>query len=310
MSGAQVIFTDLQGGIHKPAHLLSLDCTHSWETPASGMTLSFACAEALPRMHSVRLLSGDRELFCGLVDKQTLRRDKVGMQAAFSARGMAAAAALDNEAQPRVYGRVSMNELFTRHLCPHGFTQLEGGTDAYLRGYTVAKGMSDWEAFSTFCRMSVSQKPYVKGSSVLLGAPPAKTHSLTADSGILALEHALDRYGVLSEIWLRDQQGLYSSVMSNPRAQALRVQRRRYLIPDTGWAKLPGAGTNERIRTSMLEYSTVKLILTGLRDIAVGERIALSDKLVSGHWFVREVRHSLSASGLLTALVLCDEQYL
>ena len=309
MSGAQVIFTDLRGSIHRPAHLLSMDCTHSWETPASGMALSFPCEEALPQMHSVRLLSGDKELFYGLVDKQTLRRDKGGMRAAFSARGMAAAA-LDNEAQPRVYGKVNMSELFTRHLRPHGFTQLEGGGNTYLRGYTVAKGMSDWEAFSAFCRMSVSKKPYVKGSSVLLGTPPTKTHTLTEGSGILALEHALDRYGVLSEIWLRNQQGLYSSVLSNPQAQALRVQRRRYLIPDTGWAKLPGAAANERIRASMLEHSIVKLTLAGLRDIAVGERAALSDKLVSGHWFVREVRHSISASGLLTGLVLCDEQYL
>lgn len=143
------IFVELLDGSRKQIGGMTL---FSWvcsaDTPAD--SLKVRCLQQIgTEVARIEVQSGGRRLFRGFCDRQKTFVDGIGCHTELWGRSDAAVL-MDNEAIPQEYRRVTLQELFEKHIKPYGF-QNDLPQAAVLSHFRVGKGVSEWEAFSDGC---------------------------------------------------------------------------------------------------------------------------------------------------------------
>ncbi len=149
---------------------------------------------------------GEKLVFHGVVDEVETSLSKSGVLLELSGRGMAALL-LDNEAVGQDYGTATLADILKDHVTPFGVEVGACGNFAPVSGFSVSSGQSAWSVVYEFCayyggvtpRFSVDGKliltPWTDGEVVLVGE----------DSPVVSLRCRDQRYGVVSQILLRDR---------------------------------------------------------------------------------------------------------
>lgn len=242
------IFVELLDGSRKQIGGMTL---FSWvcsaDTPAD--SLKVQCLQQIgTEVARIEVQSGGRRLFRGLCDRQKTFVDGAGCHTELWGRSDAAVL-MDNEAIPQEYSRVSLQELFEKHIKPYGF-QNDLPQAAMLNYFRVGKGVSEWEVFSDGCIQALGQQPFVHLSRVSARLPGKQRHLVGVQDAVLRLSRVVRREKVISQVLLRDEWGRYSTRIENPQAQRLAIQRRRCLIPSAQWER-PTADAQRRMNRSM-----------------------------------------------------------
>ena len=165
------IFVELLDGSRKQIGGMTL---FSWvcsaDTPAD--SLKVRCLQQMEaEVVRIEVQSGGRRLFRGFCDRQKTFVDGTGCHTELWGRSDAAVL-MDNEAIPQEYRRVTLQELFEKHIKPYGF-QNDLPQAAVLSHFRVGKGVSEWEAFSDGCIQALGQQPFVHLSRVSAGCGTA-----------------------------------------------------------------------------------------------------------------------------------------
>lgn len=153
------VFVELLDGSRKQIGGMTL---FSWvcsaDTPAD--SLKVRCLQQIDaEIACIEVQSGGRRLFRGFCDRQKTFVDGTGCHTELWGRSDAAVL-MDNEAIPQEYSRVTLQELFEKHIKPYGF-QNDLPQAATLNYFRVGKGVSEWEAFSDGCIQALGQQPFV-----------------------------------------------------------------------------------------------------------------------------------------------------
>ncbi len=264
------IFVELLDGSRKQIGGMTL---FSWvcsaDTPAD--SLKVQCLQQIgTEVARIEVQSGGRRLFRGLCDRQKTFVDGAGCHTELWGRSDAAVL-MDNEAIPQEYSRVSLQELFEKHIKPYGF-QNDLPQAAMLNYFRVGKGVSEWEVFSDGCIQALGQQPFVHLSRVSARLPGKQRHLVGVQDAVLRLSRVVRREKVISQVLLRDEWGRYSTRIENPQAQRLAIQRRRCLIPSAQWER-PTADAQRRMNRSMDGRIRWELELGKLVDWQLGDRV-------------------------------------
>ena len=264
------IFVELLDGSRKQIGGMTL---FSWvcsaDTPAD--SLKVQCLQQIgTEVACIEVQSGGRRLFRGLCDRQKTFVDGAGCHTELWGRSDAAVL-MDNEAIPQEYRRVTLQELFEKHIKPYGF-QNDLPQAAVLSHFRVGKGVSEWEVFSDGCIQALGQQPFVHLSRVSARLPGKQRHLVGVQDAVLRLSRVVRREKVISQVLLRDEWGRYSTRIENPQAQGLAIQRRRCLIPSEQWER-PTADAQRRMNRSMEGRIRWELELGKLVDWQLGDRI-------------------------------------
>ncbi len=167
----------LEGSQRRKMFPVHFSCVSSVDTPADSIKATFLISHPKEWMKEIKTLElqgdGDR-LFHGICDRQIVSLQQDGCRMTVWGRSDAALL-LDNEAIPQEYVRVSLDEMFDKHIKPYGF-QNELGLTGSLSNYRVGKGISEWGAFSTFCRRSVGRTPHIHFGKVSFFLPGKGNH--------------------------------------------------------------------------------------------------------------------------------------
>lgn len=138
----------LEGSRRRKMFPVHFSCVSSVDTPADSIKATFLISHPKEWMKEIKTLElqedGDR-LFHGICDRQIVSLQQDGCRMTVWGRSDAALL-LDNEAIPQEYVRVSLDEMFDKHIKPYGF-QNELGLTGSLSNYRVGKGISEWETF-------------------------------------------------------------------------------------------------------------------------------------------------------------------
>lgn len=189
-----------------------------------------------------------------MTDRQTKIYDQNGLTTTFEARSKGALL-LDNEAKPVSLWGANLPTIFNRHVSQFGF-----GLSNHLGGgivpvFSVRKGMCHWEVFSQFVKRLHGVEPYVKGDLIIcqrlsLGKVRLR---FSNNNGVNynSFTHVFNPYEIISKVYLRDDNGLYSASVSNTKARFFGIQRERYVIPTTEFMEHPREDANIRIRKSL-----------------------------------------------------------
>lgn len=149
---------------------------------------------------------GAEQVFAGVVDECRQSISRSGRSLELSGRGMAALL-LDNEALPQDYGAATLADILRDHVAPYGI-QLAGqaGLPA-VSPFSVTSGSSEWTVLHDFARYYGGVEPRFdrRGRLVLTGWQEARELQVGDGVPVTELVCVDKRYGVLSEVWVRDR---------------------------------------------------------------------------------------------------------
>lgn len=264
----------------KQKNPVEFSCVSSVDTPADSLKAVFLIAspqEWEQEIAQIEVQLDGKRIFHGNCDRQIVSMGQNGCRLTIWGRSDAAVL-LDNEAIPQEYSRVSLNEMFCRHLEPYGFqSQFPSEVQGVLTDYRVGKGVSEWEAFCTFCQRAVKMTPYVHLLKVSFLTRGRGQHIITPQNSMVKqISKSTRRSEVISETLIRDELGRYSSQVTNEQAKELKIKRRRCLIPSAQWAQ-PAADARIKMEQSMRGRVRWKIELAEVLDWELGEEVVFSE---------------------------------
>ncbi len=248
-----------------------------------------------------------RRVFAGVVDEFVIAENRYGRSVSISGRGMAALL-VDNESEAVSYDSADLREIFRNHAAPYGFSaeKIDG-----LRGtqYRVESGGSQWKALSRFTEYYGGFSPRITPLGELILAKQAEGKRLRVDGSapVLALGYGEKRYGVFSEVLVKDKVRGTELLVSNPELKSRGGSCRRviYMPRKSTYAAMRYTGEYQ-IMKSKEEQLEIELQLPGVFLAEPGDTVELErpELGISGIYRVKEAESRSGAGGELCTLLL------
>jgi hypothetical protein len=276
------------------------------DSPALSLTATFHSDSHPGELAEVEVLSGDQLLFWGSIDEQETTIDHRGRRVTLEARSRAALL-LDNEALPHSYADVGLKTIFDRHIAPYGFSLAGGIPAARLPLYTVAKGLSEWEALEEFTLRALGVRPSIRGELVHLGEPSGGGMLAIGEGGqpYTSLSLTYSPYQILSQILIRDDRGGYTSGVESAEALSRGIRRKRYQIPSGEFAASALPDADRRLRQSRADALSATATLPGLVDVDLGWNVTLREPGFEGYGlYVEGFTYRVGGAGVFTEVRL------
>lgn len=144
-------------------------------------------------------------VFTGVVDECEVSWSTQGCQLEVSGRGLAALL-LDNEAQGIDYDVATLQDILQDHVFPYGIQVAEQSVFPAVERFSVDYGSSEWSVLYQFSRYHGGVTPRFdrQGRLILNNWQDGPAKVIHDRVPVMALTARDKRYGVLSEIWVRE----------------------------------------------------------------------------------------------------------
>ena len=149
---------------------------------------------------------GGEQVFTGVVDECRESLTRAGRMLELSGRGLAALL-LDNEALPQDYGTATLADILRDHVTPYGIRTAGAVSLPPVSPFSVSAGSSEWTVLHEFARYYGGVAPRFDraGRLVLSGWQDGQELLLGDGTPVTELVCVDKRYGVLSDVWVRDR---------------------------------------------------------------------------------------------------------
>lgn len=270
--------------------------------------------EVLPRVYRFLAYQGDTLVLRGVVDEYRAETSGEGRLLTIAGRGMAALL-LDNEAEAVEYQGATVAEILRNHVAPWG---VSGGTcrDLECAGvYRVDSGSSQWEAVSGFTRYVGGFLPWFTADGILQICPMAGSGrhlSIDSTAAVTACTARFTRYGVISEMLVKDKSRQTSQQVVNREFLNLGGSRRQVLYT-------PGVSTlaamrytgDYQIRRSMEGKRQVEMTVAGAFAAQPGDVawVTYPPLGLTGDYDVVEAESRGGGEGERTTLILEERDH-
>lgn len=202
-------------------------------------------------------------VFTGLVDECEVVQDGSGCTLELSGRGMAALL-LDNEALGQDYQLATLDDILRDHVTPYGIEVEEKPALPHTAHFRVDTGSSEWTVLEEFLRACGGETPRFDrfGKLVLLPWEDSGVLTVGNSTPLTRLCHRDRRYGVLSEILVRDRYSGSVQSVKNEKFCTLGGRARRVLTMagHATQSEMLRAG-QEQLRRSRREWEELELTL-------------------------------------------------
>lgn len=251
-------------------------------------------------------------VFTGVVDECEMVMDGRGCHLELSGRGMAALL-LDNEALGQDYQLATIKDILRDHVIPYGIEVSKVPDLPRVARFRVDTGSSEWTALEEFLRECGGPTPRFDGWGRMILGDLEGSRCLKIDSAIslTRLCYRDKRYGVLSEILVRDRYSGTVQSVENQEFSVLGGRARRVLT-------MPGhAVRSEMIRTGKEQLKRSRAELVELEITITVPFAAMPGQLVSmeragfdhnGRYRVAKSATGADENGYWTRLTLRPEE--
>ena len=247
-------------------------------------------------------------VFTGVIDETEWTRDRRGSRVTLSGRSLAALL-LDNESEAADYETATLADILAHHVTPYGIESLRDGEVPPCQNFRVASGSSQWQVVYDFVRYHGKIQPRFdrEGRLVLTPFGDETVKVLDDTVPVTSFVGREKRYGVLSEILVRDKKRQTEERVVNEEFAAQGGQTRRILTM-TGSPGQRAMRYSGQYQLDKSETGRRRLELTvpALFFVWPGELIQLSraDCGDNGIWRVLETIVTQDADGGRTQLLL------
>lgn len=257
---------------------------------------------------------GGERVFTGRIDECEVVLDGNGCTLELSGRGMAALL-LDNEALGQDYQLATLEDILRDHVTPYG---IEVGKKAELprvSQFRVDTGSSEWTVLEEFMRACGGRTPGFDRQGRLELAPWEDSDVLTVDdrTPVTRLCCRDRRYGVLSEILVRDRYSGAVQPVRNETFCALGGSARRVLTMAgrANAGEMRSAG-EEQLRRSGRELEELELTLPSPFFAMPGQLVRVARGGFDRNGLYRAAKSTVGADdgGYWTRLVLRPPEHM
>lgn len=307
---------DEAGNKFFPHTPITFSLIRSMDTPVDSLKAVFLEEDLFSReIAEIEVHSEEGILFSGLMDEQDLQISSSGRWVTLTGRSRSALLC-DNEALPAQYLETGIDSIFERHVRPYGFSSMEVSRQPPLPSFLVAKGESELDVLTRFCLLSGYPSPrFSPDHRLILTRSDAQntffiSNKKTGAIPFLSVSRKWARHTCISQIYLKNQDGIYCTVVENPHAILHHIQRKRYLSPANEWAIRADLDAKRRIASSMYNRFVIEAELPEFHPISLGDTILLDDTISSDSYSVIGIKWQRTSQGDSTILVLTQSDYL
>lgn len=307
----RAIIVTHEGREYALPELLQWEIDLTGGVPCDSFSVSCLCGEGmlalLPEVDRFYAEEKGKRVFFGVVDEFVASESRKGRLLTINGRGLAALLT-DNESEAMSYESADLREIFRNHAAPYGFSCER--MDA-LRGtkYRVDSGSSQWKALSSFTEYYGGFSPRVTplGGLILSAQLTGRTLRVEESTPILALSYGERRYGVFSEVLVKDKVRGTELLVENQELKRRGGSCRRviYMPRRSSFAAMRCTGEYQ-IRRSQEGQTEIELQLAGAFLAEPGDRVELTRKSLglSGSYLVKEAESRGGSGGTLCTLRL------
>lgn len=283
-------------------------------TPCDEFSLSTLWSSQMQTVLSkgirLRALYDNVPLFYGVVDDFSCQWDEDGITVSLHGRGMASLL-LDNEALSCDYLIATTADILQNHVTPYGIETISYTNFSGVSNFSVDYGSSQWQVLYDFACYHGGVVPrFDREGQLILGNDPTLTTLILEDGiSLRSLSYQETRYGVISEVLVRDGSTQTVQQVLNEDWIAKGGQCRRVVT-------LSGKNSYQALRysgTFQIESSQEEQILL---TVTLGEcllatptqlvDLAFTSPNIYGTYQVSEVELGMNSQGLYTTLTLID----
>ena len=256
---------------------------------------------------------GER-IFTGVVDECEVSLSPGGLTLEVSGRGMAARL-LDNEALGQDYLYATQADILRDHVTPYGIKAAPGGSLPPVAQFSVATGSSEWSVVYDFARYYGGVAPRFdrEGRLVLSGWDDSRERVIGDQTGVLAMTRRDRRYGVLSQVLVRDRWSGQMETLENRAFQALGGQARRVLTtPARNSYKAVRYSGQFQLERSASELERVEATLGEVFSVWPGDMVTVqrSGWGWNGRYRAVQVMNGMDQNGLWSRVELAKPDVL
>lgn len=189
-------------------------------------------------------VEGNEVKFTGVVDECETVLCPEGSYFEVSGRGMAARL-LDNEAMSQDYELATLADILRDHVSPYGISVGAQAAMGAVSQFSVASGSSEWSVLDNFVRYhnGISPRFDQLGRLILMHWENKTEIILDSTVPVTRLACRDRRYGVLSQVVVRDRYQNWTQTVDNAAFQAIGGQRRQVIT-------MPGKSQYQAMRYS------------------------------------------------------------
>ncbi len=262
--------------------------------------------EIYPKVIRLTAYEGGKLVFTGVVDEVEWGLGPKGRRVSFAGRSMAALL-LDNEAQSADYTAATLGDILRDHVEPYGIGVGECRPIPACPGFSVAAGQSEWQVLYQFARYHGGVPPRfdLEGRLVLAPFADGRVKVLGAQVPVTSITRTENRYGVLSEVLVRDKRRQVVERVSDPDFAA-KGGRCRRVVSAQGkpTAQAMRYSAQFQLQKSKAGLHTLSVCVPRLFFAWPGEMIRLDRPGWSGTWRVLESTVTRDEGGGTTTLKL------
>ena len=306
--------TDYNGKTVTLPTLLEWDISHGMGTPCDAYTVRFLYDSSLFSVlsNAIRFCAiyGEETVFCGVVDEFQIIADQNGLIAEVNGRGLAALL-LDNQAEAAEYYGVSLDYILSKHVYPWGITSVRTGTIATQAYFSVGSGQSQWRVLEQFVWFGGGIRPrFQKDGVLLLNNEKGVSRTIGEENAITSQCYREKRYGVISEVLVKNRVMGTSWIVNNSEFQAKGGKCRRVInvVAETSYDAMRYSGEYQ-IAQSEEGAQSCEIVVHSLFAAFAGDIVTLTDSPIglTGTFQVRESRCWADGNGFGTILTLDKE---
>ena len=275
---------DAKGQCRYLPTLLSWDISHGFCSPCDCFEVCFVyLPEMLEPLREACRFRADydgKTVFYGVVDELELNADAGGCTAVLRGRGMQALL-MDSQAEQADYAAADLSFVLNRHVQALGVTQI--GIPERTAGkaaLSVRSGESHWSVVQRFCEFCLGLRPRFAPDGTLLldGEDSGRAFRISGETPVTAQRLIQDRYGVISDILVKNRRAGTKVTVENPPFKALGGNCIRVLnVPRyTGFDAMRHTGQYQ-IEKSAAEFLRCRITLPTCFAAFPGDRVTVSD---------------------------------
>jgi hypothetical protein len=273
------------------------------------LRIVFGVEENIRNLHKIRVIYDGKMMFEGYIDEQIFEKSERGMFLKIWARSEGSIL-LENQAMPQVYYKVTLSDVFKRHIKPYGFEEIISTKNPMLEKFVIKQGMSEWEALKLFCVKTLNIEPRIEGLKIEVGAKEGKRYFFSNSSlgGCVYTEVMVrhKRCGNISQVFLKGKNGEYKQFISNVKAINMGIEAKRYIfypfmVQDD--VKFRLHNFSEKIKMINNKALMVFITCPSVMNVNIGDIIFVKDKAVSvENFIVSDVLKQISCKGKVTKI--------
>lgn len=252
---------------------------------------------------------GAEPVFNGVVDECIVTRTLAGGRLEISGRGLAALL-LDNEANSAEYAVATMEDILRDHVWPYGIEVARAEKLPAVRNFSVSAGSSEWSVLYQFARFYGGITPrFERGGKLILGGwDDTVARSIDRKAAVTAQVFRQRRYGVLSEVWVRDRgkSARMEKVVNQDFKHSGGQSRRMFTMPEKSNYQAMRYQGQYQLDKSRQRQVELELELPVAFAAWPGELVQVKrdDGAIDGRWRVARAVVSMDDGGVRTRLEL------